>query len=119
MYLKLCKVYCDNVSKKQNNAIQAPSFIKYFCKANNSAVCFRSITNDWMKHQASLSQPGPSDNTLHQDLGLLALAHSKIEKAVSDLANKIETLQLQETKLADQIQSTSDALEKHTVHSTR
>ena len=69
-----------------------------------------------MKHPAGLSQPGPSVNALHQDLGQLASTHYKIEKAV---ANKIETLQLQETKLADQIQNTSDALEKHTVHSTQ
>ena len=39
----------------------------------------------------------------NQDIVQLASVHSKIEKAVSDLANKIETLQLQEMKLADQI----------------
>jgi len=57
--------------------------------------------------------------SLHQDLGQLASAHSKVEKSMTDLANKIEALQLQETKLADQIQNTSDALEKHTVLSTQ
>jgi len=62
----------------------------------------RSITNDWMKHQAGLSQADSSVNTLQHDLGQLASAHSEIEKAVTEI------LQLQETKLADQIQNTSD-----------
>ena len=53
---------------------------------------------------SGLFQPAAdsSINTLQQDLGQLASVNSKIEKAVSDLANKVETLQLQEMKLADQ-----------------
>jgi len=101
---------CDNVSKEQYNAIQAFPPINncvYFCTVNKCTVCFRSITNDWMKDHAGLSHPDSSVNTLQQDHGQLALAHGKIEKAVSDLANKFETLQLQEMKLADQIQNTS------------
>jgi len=71
-----------------------------------------------MKHQAGLSQPDFSISTLAQDLQQLTSAHNSTEKAVSVLANKIEMLQLQETKLFDQIQMTSDALERHTAHPT-
>ena len=53
-----------------------------------------------MCHQSGLPQPDLSVSTVTEDL---ASAHSKIEKAVSDLSHKIEALQLQETKLVDQI----------------
>jgi len=110
---------CDNISKEQYNAIKALSSINncvYFCKVNNCAVHFRSITMIGLNIRLVYpSLVAPSVNALQQDLGQLVSDHSKIEKAVSDIANKIEALQLQETKLADR--NISDVLEKHTVHS--
>ena len=56
-----------------------------------------SLTNDWVQHQAGLSLPDlASTSTLSYDLEQLYTVHSIIEKAMSDLSNKIETLQLQE-----------------------
>ena len=40
----------------------------------------------------------------------LSTEHSALKKAVSDLSNKIDNLQTQESKLSEQIKSTSDAL---------
>ena len=56
----------------RNSTMQYKLFLlsTIVCIANNCAVCFSSITNDWMK-----CQPGPYVNTLHQDLGQLASAH--------------------------------------------
>jgi len=84
---------CDNVSKEQYNAIQVLSSI------NNCVYCcnVKSITNDWIKHQAGLSQPDFLTSTLAQDLEQLTSAHNSTEKAVSYLVNKIEMLQLLET----------------------
>ena len=51
----------------------------------------------------------------------LSTEHSALQKAVSDLSNKIENLQTQESKLSEQIKSTSwsDALGKHPVSSVQ
>ena len=51
-----------------------------------------------MCHQSGLTQPDLSVTTVTEDLDQLASAHSKIEKAVSDLSYKIEALQIQENK---------------------
>ena len=42
----------------------------------------------------------------------LSTEHSVLQKAVSDLFNKIDSLQTQESKLSEQIKSTSVALGK-------
>jgi len=72
----------------------------YHCNVNNCSVHFKSIISDWIKQQA---QPDYSTSTLAQDVEQLASAHNTIEKA---LTNKTENLQLQETKLVDQMQIT-------------
>jgi len=114
--------YCDNISQDQYKAINALSEINncvYYCNINKCQTRFKSIVNDWMSHQAGLPRRDLTDSTLAEDLDQLASAHCKIEKAVSDLSSKIETLQLQETKLVDQIQTTSHALNKQTVQPTQ
>jgi len=75
----------------------------YYYSIKNCLTHFKSIVNDWMCHQSGLPQPDLSVSTVTEDLDQLASAHGKIEKAVSDLSHKIEALQLQETKLVDQI----------------
>ena len=49
----------------------------------------------------------------------LSTEHSVLQKAVSDLSNKIDNLQTQESKLSEQIKSTSDALGKHPASSAQ
>ena len=49
----------------------------------------------------------------------LSTAHSALQKAVSDLSNKIDNLQTQESKLSEQIKDTSDALGKHPASSAQ
>ena len=122
----LCRMWvhanCDNVSQEQYKAINTLSEINncvYYCNINDCLTRLKSIINDWMIHQAGLPQPDLTVSTLSADLEQLASAHCKIEKAVSDLSNKIETLQLQETKLVDQIQTTSNALDRHTANPTQ
>ena len=49
----------------------------------------------------------------------LSTEHSALQKAVSDLSNKIDNLQTQESKLSEQMKSTSDALGKHLASSAQ
>lgn len=47
--------YMQTADKEQYNAKQALCLIDncmYPCNVNNYSVCFKSIINDWMKHQA-------------------------------------------------------------------
>ena len=49
----------------------------------------------------------------------LSTEHSALQKAVSDLSSKIDNLQTQQSKLSEQIKSTSDALGKHPASSAQ
>jgi len=72
-----------------------------------------------MCHQSGLPKPDLSASTVAEEIDQLVSAHCKIEKAVLDLSHKIEALQLQETKLVDQIQTTSTTLNTYAAHPTQ
>lgn len=113
---------CENITQDQYKAIQSLSGTNnsvYYCNVNNCLTRFKSIVNDWMRHQSGLLQPDLSTSNVAEDIDQLASAHCKIEKAVSDLSQKIEALQVQETKLVDQIQTTSTALNTHAAQPTQ
>ena len=106
--------HCEGINLQEYNAIETLSSVAnsvYFCTINNCQSRFRNITNEWIQHQAcGSSKPGSSAPTLSDKIESLTTAHNTIQKAVSDLSNKIVNLQSQESKLSEQIKSTSDAL---------
>lgn len=111
---------CDGVTQAQYKAIKILSSIDssvYFCNVNKCVTRFRNITNEWIQHQAyGSSQSEPPTSTLTQDLELLATVHKMLEKTVSDLSSQIDNLQSQESKLTDQIKTTSDVLGRHNIN---
>ena len=115
----LCAVWvharCEGVSsdlyKSLNHVSTSIPNLSYYCKANHCDSRSKQLIQ-----MDSSSQPEQPISTLPQDLELLATAHNTLEKAVSDLSSKITNLQAQESKLSDQIKTTSDVLGKHTTN---
>jgi len=105
---------CEGINLQEYNAIETLSQVSnivYFCIINNCQSQFRNITNEWIQHQAcGSSKIELSAPTLSDKIESLTTAHNTIQKAVSDLSNKIVNLQSQESKLSKQIKSTSDVL---------
>ena len=89
----------------------------YYCKVNNCLTRFKQISNEWIKYQAyDTTQLETTVNKLTQQY--LSTEHTALQKAVSDLSDKIDNLKAQESKLSEQMKSTSDALDKCPVSST-
>ena len=83
----------------------------HYSNVNNCLDRFNSITSEWIKYQAY-------DSTQIEDVvtnltkQCLLTEHGALQKAVSDLSRKIDKLQVQESKLSDQIKNTSDTFGK-------
>ena len=73
---------------------------------------FKNITSNWTQHQAYGSLQPDQFSSILQDLEQLSSAHNALEKAMSDLTSKTDNLQVQESKLVDQIKTTSDTLDR-------
>ena len=111
---------CENINEQQYKAIKNLSELGnsvYFCAINNCMTHFRSITNEWIRHQACGSSQ-PSIPTLSDNIESLTSTYNTIEKAVSDLSSKIVNLQSQECNLSEQIKSTIVALGRQSSYST-
>ena len=71
------------------------------------------------KLEAKFQSMESSVTKLTHDQQYLSTEHSALQQAVSDVSNKIDNLQTQESKLSEQIKSTSDALGKHPASSAQ
>jgi len=104
---------CEGISREQFKAVKALSSLNnfvYYCQTHDCASRIKNITADWCQsHDASQIETLVSDLTKKN----LTAEYSNIQKAVSDLSAKIDSLQAQELQLSSQISNTSKAIEKH------
>ena len=104
---------CEGISRDQYKAIKALSAldnIVYYCCINDCSSRIKFITNEWVKFQdrSKIEEIVSSLTQQH-----LSNEYQTLQKAVSDLSNKIIHLQAQESDLCTQIKNTSVALERH------
>ena len=93
--------------------------IAYCCKLN---ICFRHLNQLVASKDTSESQliSKKLESTVTKlTKQYLSTEHIVLQKAISDLSNKIDSLQTQESKLSEQIKSTLVALGKYPVSSAQ
>ena len=82
----------------------------YYCHNNDCSNCVKFIINEWAKSQDTCKIDEIVTNLTQKHL---SNKYQTLQKAVSDLSNKILHLQAQESDLCTQIKNTSVALDKH------
>ena len=104
---------CEDISKDQYKAIKTLSAldnIVYYCRNNDCRSRIKYITNEWVKSQDTSKIDEIVTNLTQQHI---STEYQTIQKAVSDLSNKIIHLQAQESDLCTQIKNTAVALDTH------
>ena len=104
---------CEDISKDQYKAIKTLSAldnIVYYCRNNDCSSRIKYITSEWVKSQDSSKIDKIVTNLTQQHI---SKEYQAIQKAVSDLSNKIIHLQAQESDLSTQIKNTAVALDTH------
>ena len=94
---------CEGITRDQYRAITAFSTIDnvvYYCRTNDCSSRIKFITNEWVKFTNQTQQH-------------LINEYQTLQRAVTELSNKISQLQVQESALSTQIKDTSAALDKH------
>ena len=104
---------CEGINKDQYKAITTFSALEnvvYYCRNNDCSNRVKFIINEWAKSQDTCKIDEIVTNLTQKHI---SNEYQILQKAVSDLSNKILHLQAQESDLCTQIKNTSVVLNKH------